>query len=57
MPKSARALFFEVGEETVMARSVTLPARPYLGWGDAEREGLEDLVEVWLEDALSGERR
>ena len=58
-PSRAQLLHFEIGGEHVFAREVTIPARPYLGYGDAEREGVVDLVEAWLveawlEEALTG---
>lgn len=47
-PKTARALAFMAGNRLVMVRSVTLPARPYLGVsGDNEREIVET-AEDWL---------
>ena len=52
VPRNASALFFTLGGEGVIARSVTIPARPYLGYGAPEREGVEDVVEAWLEASL-----
>ncbi len=54
-PKHGKALAFTLGTEAVFARSVTMPARPYLGYGDAERQGVEDVVEAWLEEALGAD--
>ena len=48
VPKDADALRFMLGEETVTAKSVTIPARPYLGWGDDEVRMAEDVLEAWL---------
>ena len=53
-PKNAEALRFMLGEETVTAKSVTIPARPYLGWGDDEVRTVEDVVETWLDQAWGG---
>ena len=53
-PKSAEALVFPLGEETVTAKSVTIPPRPYLGWGEDEVRLVEDVVEAWLDQALGG---
>ena len=53
-PKNADALRFMLGEETVTAKSVTIPARPYLGWGEDEVRMVEDVVEAWLEQSLGG---
>ena len=41
-PVRAPALRFMLGEKVVFAKKVTLPARPYLGWGPAERQVVED---------------
>ncbi|MFT8422072.1 MAG: phage virion morphogenesis protein [Gluconacetobacter sp.] len=47
-PKSRKALFFSLGGREVMARSVTIPARPYLGFTAEDRltviEELEDAL-------------
>ena len=53
-PKSAEALLFTLGEEVVTAKSVTIPTRPYLGWGDDEVRMVEDVVEAWLDQTLGG---
>ena len=52
VPRNASALFFTLGGNDVIARSVTIPARPYLGYGAPERQGVEDVVEDWLEESL-----
>ena len=54
VPRNARALAFDLGGDLVLARSVTLPARPYLGYGEDERRGVEDMIELWLEELLGG---
>ena len=56
VPRNASALVFTLGDATVTARSVTIPARPYLGYGAPEREHVEDVVEAWLEESLDGGR-
>ena len=43
-----------LGEEVVTAKSVTIPARPYLGWGGDEVRQVEDVVEAWLDQTLGG---
>ena len=53
-PVHAAALQFELGGETVTAQSVTIPARPYLGWGADEVRMAEDVVEAWLDQHLGG---
>lgn len=52
VPREVQALQFRLGGQTVFARSVTIPARPYLGYGAAERRGVEEVIEAWLEEAL-----
>ncbi len=52
VPKQADALRFMLGEEMVTAKSVTIPARPYLGWGADEVRMAEDVLEAWLDQAL-----
>lgn len=56
VPREHDALQFTLGGQVVIARSVTIQARPYLGYGDAESHGVEDVIEVWIEEALGGAR-
>lgn len=51
-PKTARALRFQLGDQTIVARSVTIPARPYLGWGRYERREAGVVIRRWLDAAL-----
>lgn len=51
-PKSAKKLAFRVGSGFVFVDKVTMPARPYLGVNDADREELENIGTDWLEDTL-----
>jgi len=44
-PRSADALVFRMGGELIHARSVRIPARPYLGAGPADRAQMVSLVE------------
>ena len=53
-PTRARALRFEVGGEAVFARSVTIPARPYLGWGEKEASQAAPVIANWLAQAFPG---
>lgn len=53
-PRRAQALRFMVGGKAVFARKVFIPARPYLGWGPAEREQADMVVERWLDRAFPG---
>ncbi|RAI38163.1 phage virion morphogenesis protein [Rhodoplanes elegans] len=47
-PKTARRLVFKVGGKTVFARSVTIPARPFVGFSAEDREKVERLATDWL---------
>lgn len=47
-PKNARALVFRLGSRVIHARSVTIPARPYLGFGAADQEAVLDVLDVLL---------
>jgi phage virion morphogenesis protein len=54
VPKNAKALVFKLGAGggIVRVKSVTTPARPYLGFGAAETEVTLDVVEVFTMRAL-----
>lgn len=54
VPKSAKALVFKLSTGIVRVQSVTIPARPYLGFGEAERVITLDVVETFIENALRG---
>ena len=53
-PRRARALRFMLGDAVVFARRVTIPARPYLGWGATEREEAAVVIRRWLDQAFGG---
>lgn len=42
--KNAKALFFRIGKTKVFAKSVTIPARPFVGLSDDNRTEIEELV-------------
>lgn len=49
-PKSASALRIPLGSQgAVFARSVTIPARPYIGFGPRDEEAARDALEDWLD--------
>ena len=52
VPKEAPALIFRIGGKLVWARSVTIPARPFLGIGSDDEEMILDVVEGALARAL-----
>ena len=51
-PRTARVLRFMLGDTEIFARKVTMPARPYLGWGGYERREAETVVRRWLDQAF-----
>lgn len=52
-PRRRRALRFRIGRRMVFARHVTIPARPFIGWGDAEERLADGIVRSWVERALA----
>ena len=44
VPKNATHLVFRLATGVVLAKSVTLPARPYLGISDDDQEMIADTV-------------
>ena len=56
VPKNKKALVFHLGERLVFAKKVTIPARPYLGFGPADREAVHEIVLAELRHALAARR-
>lgn len=53
-PKQAKALAFpSQGGISIVRKAVTIPARPYLGINDADRELILDVVETALGQAIA----
>lgn len=52
LPKHGKFLIFSLGGRTVKARSVTIPARPYLGVSSEDREMIVDVVTGALDRAI-----
>ena len=50
--KVAKALAFKRGNDTVFAKSVTMPARPYLGISADNAEEIEDVVADFVREVL-----
>jgi phage virion morphogenesis protein len=48
-PKNAKALVFQMGNQLVFARSVDIPARPYLGLSADNQNEVVEAAEDWLE--------
>ena len=53
-PRRAKVLAFMRGERPIFARRAVIPARPFIGWGAAERREAAAVVERWLARALPG---
>lgn len=54
-PVAAGALRFEIpGVGWITRKEVTIPARPFLGVDDADREAHGDILVHWLEEAAQG---
>ncbi|ADZ72406.1 phage virion morphogenesis protein [Polymorphum gilvum] len=51
-PKTARALRFMVGNAAVFARTVTIPARTWLGLSAENRRDIEDATRDWIGSLL-----
>jgi phage virion morphogenesis protein len=54
VPKNGRALVFKLGGNWVRAKKVTIPARPYLGFGRDEQGTVEDVVSGFFARAMRG---
>lgn len=52
VPKTAKALVFRLGDGVVRAKSVTIPQRPYLGFGPEDQKAVLEVVEIMVEQAL-----
>ncbi len=57
VPKRAKALIFRLGTKLVFAKKVTIPARPYLGFGEAERVVVADALALELRRAFGADLR
>lgn len=52
-PKTAKRLVFKgSGGKKVFAKEVTIPARPYLGMSDEDREAVQETISDFLADAF-----
>jgi len=56
VPKSRKALVFHLGSRVVFAKKVTIPARPYLGFGAADRAVTLEVVHAELRARLLARR-
>jgi phage virion morphogenesis protein len=51
--KNAPALVFKLGRRVVRVKSVTIPQRPYLGFGPADRRAVLEVLEDAVDAAFS----
>ena len=51
-PKSAKRLVFRIGNQTIFAKEVTIPARPYLGFSAENISEIRETVHNWLQERL-----
>jgi len=51
-PRGAKALHFMMGGQKIVARSVTIPARPYLGLSARDEETIQEAAEDALDAVL-----
>lgn len=51
-PKSAKRLVFRIGNQTIFAKEVTIPARPYLGFSAENVMEFRETVHDWLQERL-----
>lgn len=50
--KNAKALVFRMGSSLVRVKSVTIPARPYLGFSEADRVTVLEAIDVAIKRTL-----
>lgn len=51
VPRTADALAFRIGGRLVIARKVTIPARPFLGISDSDRGTMVEIAEDHVQEA------
>lgn len=54
-PKSAKALAFVLGGKLILAKSVTIPARPFVGLSAEDATEVERLTTDWLGRSIGGQ--
>jgi phage virion morphogenesis protein len=52
--RTARGLRFRIGDAWRTARAVTIPARPFLGLDQADRDEIAAITTEWLRDRAEG---
>ena len=53
-PKNAKRLMFKVGGKTVMTQSVTIPARPFIGFSEEDRQEAQQILLDHIRKAFGG---
>jgi phage virion morphogenesis protein len=53
VPKRAKALRFHMGGRLIVASSVTIPPRPYLGWDDEDEEVVLEVTGALFDRAIA----
>ncbi|MCX4025051.1 phage virion morphogenesis protein [Endozoicomonas sp. SM1973] len=51
-PKNGRFLAFQLGSQTVFAKEVTIPARPFMGLSDDNQDEIEQVLVDWVESLV-----
>jgi phage virion morphogenesis protein len=54
VPVHAKSLVFRIGARVIYANRVVIPARPYLGFGEADRIAAMEMVDLTWEEAILG---
>ena len=51
-PKNGKYLAFQLGSQTVFAKEVTIPARPFMGLSDDNQDEIEQTLVDWVESLV-----
>lgn len=54
VPKKAKRLVFRIGNRQVFAKKVTIPARPFIGLSDENKEDILDNVASYIQKQIRG---
>lgn len=53
-PKKGKFLVFKLGDKTVFAKQVTIPARPFIGIGEIQVRKINREIDRWAEGIING---
>jgi phage virion morphogenesis protein len=53
-PKKGKFLVFKLGDKTVFAKQVTIPARPFIGIGEIQVRKINREIDRWAEEIIDG---